>query len=341
MSERFQLSISKSGDIPVYRQIVENITQRVKSGDLNAGDKLPPERELAKQAAVSRGTITRAYEILHNNHIVEIIQGRGTFISKNQNVLVEGRKEQALKRIESMIVQLERLNFSHKEIDILVHLALMEREKAFQDFHLAAVDCNPESLAIFENQLMHVTKGQMTKFLLDEFDTRDDFKKKLSPFDLVITTSTHYSELMGACPGMKNKIIQAAVSPSQQTIIDLAGISETARIGVLCQTRRFVDIVKSKLRELRINMKLVESAFESDTSERLDDFINSRDILIIRPNTEAALAENHKKALENFTKTGGKIIEYHYQIERGTLIQIDEKINDILNRKSHMDGGAF
>lgn len=341
MNMEINLKIDKSSDTPVYRQIVENITQMVKSGIISAGQKLPPERELARRLSASRGTVTRAYEILRRNHVVEIIQGSGTFISKGQDVLMLGRKDVALKKIKSMILSLKKMKFSHREIDLLVNICLMEHEKVFRDFNMAAVDCNPEALSIFELQLSHLTHGHLSKFLLDEFQDSDDFVKKLSPFDLIVTTSTHYAELLSECADYKDKIIQAAVSPSQQTIIDLAGISEKAQIGVICKTRRFQEIVCDKLEELRFNMDKIGKALESDPAEVLSSFIQNHDVLIVYPGANAQLAKSFKQELADLFKRGGEVIEYNYQIERGTLIRIDEKVSEILNVKLDMDGGVF
>ena len=74
-------SIDKNGGVPVYRQLVEEIARRVKSGELRPGDRLPPERELAARLDIARGTVKRAYEKLAENHILDIGHGRGTFVS--------------------------------------------------------------------------------------------------------------------------------------------------------------------------------------------------------------------------------------------------------------------
>ena len=88
-----EFSVNKHHDTPVYRQLVEEITRRVMSGELKPGDKLPPERELAATLDVARGTVKRAYEKLAENHILEIGHGRGTFVSARQDVVPASRKE--------------------------------------------------------------------------------------------------------------------------------------------------------------------------------------------------------------------------------------------------------
>jgi DNA-binding FadR family transcriptional regulator len=65
----------------LYEQIVSQIEQRIEKGDLKVGDQLPSERELAEQLAVSRTAVREAVKALREKGLVEILAGRGTFIT--------------------------------------------------------------------------------------------------------------------------------------------------------------------------------------------------------------------------------------------------------------------
>lgn len=65
----------------LYEQIVERIQESITSGSLRAGEKLPPERELAEQFNVSRTAVREAVKALREKGLVEIRRGRGTFVS--------------------------------------------------------------------------------------------------------------------------------------------------------------------------------------------------------------------------------------------------------------------
>jgi GntR family transcriptional regulator/MocR family aminotransferase len=66
--------------VPVYRQIAGQIRERVESGALAPGDRLPPIRELAHELGVNRDTVALAYEELAAEGVVESRVGRGTFV---------------------------------------------------------------------------------------------------------------------------------------------------------------------------------------------------------------------------------------------------------------------
>jgi len=65
----------------LYEQIVSQIESRIVAGDLKVGDQLPSERELAEQFAVSRIVVREAVKALRQKGLVEILPGRGTFIT--------------------------------------------------------------------------------------------------------------------------------------------------------------------------------------------------------------------------------------------------------------------
>jgi GntR family transcriptional repressor for pyruvate dehydrogenase complex len=65
----------------LYEQIVEQIEQRILTGDLKVGDQLPPERDLAEQFGVSRTAVREAVKALSEKGLVKIQPGRGTFIT--------------------------------------------------------------------------------------------------------------------------------------------------------------------------------------------------------------------------------------------------------------------
>jgi len=65
----------------VYRQISDHIRLEVEDGRLEAGDRLPPIRDLARDLGVNRDTVALAYEELVNAGVAVSTVGRGTFVA--------------------------------------------------------------------------------------------------------------------------------------------------------------------------------------------------------------------------------------------------------------------
>jgi GntR family transcriptional repressor for pyruvate dehydrogenase complex len=64
----------------LYEQVAEQITVWISDNDLRAGDRLPPERELATRLGVSRATLSQALVALEVIGVVEVRHGDGTIL---------------------------------------------------------------------------------------------------------------------------------------------------------------------------------------------------------------------------------------------------------------------
>lgn len=75
--ERLRMSTAK----PSFRRIVDEITEKIKNGELAPGTKLPSTSELAKLYDVSTGTVYRALSLLHDRDLIIGQPGRGTYVA--------------------------------------------------------------------------------------------------------------------------------------------------------------------------------------------------------------------------------------------------------------------
>jgi DNA-binding transcriptional MocR family regulator len=67
---------------PIYAAIVEVIAAGVREGRLAPGERLPPQRDLARAIGVDLTTVTRAYAEAGARRLVEAHVGRGTFVAQ-------------------------------------------------------------------------------------------------------------------------------------------------------------------------------------------------------------------------------------------------------------------
>jgi DNA-binding transcriptional MocR family regulator len=108
-----------AADGPLYRLLAIRIARLADTGELPAGLRLPPERELAAALSVSRNTVAAAYQLLRDEGMAESRQGAGTRI------------------------------VPHRTTPAAVHRAngffsgLLENSVVDADLSLAAVDCAP------------------------------------------------------------------------------------------------------------------------------------------------------------------------------------------------------
>jgi GntR family transcriptional regulator len=70
----------ESGPVPLHHQVYLHLKAALDSEELKVGDRLPPERELAKRYGCSVITIRRALDELAREQRLERTPGRGTFV---------------------------------------------------------------------------------------------------------------------------------------------------------------------------------------------------------------------------------------------------------------------
>ena len=93
------LQIEAHSGIPVYRQIMDQVRYYAAAGQLKPGDRLPSIRELARYLHINPTTIVRAYSELSHGGDVEMIQGKGAFLTDKAALRSGAAVEAELRRL--------------------------------------------------------------------------------------------------------------------------------------------------------------------------------------------------------------------------------------------------
>ncbi|MFF3375213.1 FadR/GntR family transcriptional regulator [Streptomyces sp. NPDC002680] len=67
----------------LYEQVLDRLRNYVVEGGLRAGDRLPPERDLAARLGVSRASVKQAIVVLEVQGLVEARHGGGTYLVRD------------------------------------------------------------------------------------------------------------------------------------------------------------------------------------------------------------------------------------------------------------------
>ena len=79
-TQNLPIALDHRSGVPIYVQIVEQVRQRVSTGELRPGDQLPTVRQMATELRVNFNTVARAYRLLDEAGLISTQQGRGTYI---------------------------------------------------------------------------------------------------------------------------------------------------------------------------------------------------------------------------------------------------------------------
>lgn len=105
----------KSG-IPIYSQIVDEMTMRIASGIYQPGEKLPSVRELATNAGVNPNTMQRALAELKRRGLVYSERTSGRYVTREEAVLKSLHEELARRYFQELDVKLRKIGLSGEEI---------------------------------------------------------------------------------------------------------------------------------------------------------------------------------------------------------------------------------
>lgn len=122
-----KLVLSPSGDTPIYAQLKAQIQAAIFSGELQEGEALPSLRAVAKALRISVLTVTRAYTELEQEGFVTNIQGKGCFVRRADNALLqEQRVRQAEERLQEGIRLAKQAGLDPAGIRQLLDILLQE-----------------------------------------------------------------------------------------------------------------------------------------------------------------------------------------------------------------------
>ncbi|MGM9740505.1 MAG: GntR family transcriptional regulator [Candidatus Cryptobacteroides sp.] len=94
------LKIVEQSLTPSYKQIINQIEEKINSGTLKCGDMLPSISELADATGISKETVKKAYFKLRNNGVVNSTRGIGYFIAAPE----KHRKQRILFLIDKLSI---------------------------------------------------------------------------------------------------------------------------------------------------------------------------------------------------------------------------------------------
>ena len=116
-------------DLPIYAQIMAQITQDIVSGVLSPGARLPSVRDLAMEAGVNPNTMQRALQELERSGMVYSQRTSGRFVTEDTAVIDRAKKSLADEKLREFLEAMGKLGYSREDILSL----LTEKKEEKQD----------------------------------------------------------------------------------------------------------------------------------------------------------------------------------------------------------------
>lgn len=236
----FRYNINPNSDIPIYRQLVDQINAAIRSGALKTGTQMPTVREMAQQLHLSCGTVKRVYDTLREMGDIEMTRRRGSFV-KYVREDRDSRKIRAMAAIDLMIRQLTDMSFSPAEIQIFVNLKMREWGLKWSGIRAALIAPCPECARVYERQLSAIANVQV---MICDLKQIHEYPYSIDEQSDVILASVQDAQLLAGILPDADKLVRVAFAPDPQDMLALSR-TNARRIGVLCESDAYLQLARA------------------------------------------------------------------------------------------------
>jgi GntR family transcriptional regulator len=111
-------AVEWSDGAPIYRQLKDRVVAMLLDGLLKPGDALPSVRQVAAEYQLNPITVSRAYQELADDQLVEKRRGLGMYVTDGANArLLQSERERFLREEWPMMLErIQRLGLTVEEL---------------------------------------------------------------------------------------------------------------------------------------------------------------------------------------------------------------------------------
>ena len=112
------VAVEWSDSAPIYRQLKDRVVAMMLDGVLKPGDALPSVRQVAAEYQLNPITVSRAYQELADEQLVEKRRGLGMYVTDGANArLLQSERERFLREEWPLVMErIQRLGLSIQEL---------------------------------------------------------------------------------------------------------------------------------------------------------------------------------------------------------------------------------
>jgi len=118
--------VDSGSDVPIYRQLVQQVRRDVMLGRLRPGDQLPSVKEVVDALSVNPNTVVKAFGELEHQGMIVRRQGVGTFVAASPPLASLAAAPGLLGPLARWVERARREGLSAEQIRVLLEAALDE-----------------------------------------------------------------------------------------------------------------------------------------------------------------------------------------------------------------------
>jgi GntR family transcriptional regulator len=251
------IHLSRHSDIPVYRQIVAQLTSMIELGQLADGDRLPSTRLLGDNLHINRNTVAHAYALLRDNGLVESRRRGGMVVVGGERARSSSVSRDRAREIVAVAVrECLDLGLDAGDIHSLVSHFVDPVDKLLR---VASVECNADRANYFAAELTEHLGTTVTPLVLGRFAPADEHP------DLVLTTFFHLVEVRKLLRRSDTDVVALVVAPHVRTLVQIAQVPKNRAVGIRYSTEDQAAGIRDSLTQSGItNITVLNGTSDQD-----------------------------------------------------------------------------
>ncbi|WP_228082202.1 GntR family transcriptional regulator [Streptomyces profundus] len=299
--------VSQHSDVPIYRQIVTQLTFMIELGQLRDGERLPGSRLLADNLGINRNTVAHAYRELRERGLVEARGRRGMVVVGGERARADSAaRERARAILASATRACARLGLDPGDIREIV--ARLTAPGADDETPLVSfVECNAERARHFAGALERELGLPVRPLVLGGFDPAAERA------DLVLTTFFHLAEVRGLLRRPTTDVIAIVAAPHVRTLVQIAQVPKDRTVGLWYSTEDQAASIRDSLTQAGITNIAVLAGTSDEQLRDVD--------LVVVPSEMPGLSRQLAGRV--------RVIEYGNVLDAASVRMVAEVVRDL------------
>jgi GntR family transcriptional regulator len=275
-----RLRIEPDSNIPVRRQLVNQLRYLIATGHYAVNDVLPSTRSLGDQLDISFHTVRKAYKELEEEGLLTAKVGSGYTVKERTPLVKSERIERGAEVVESALRKLVGLGLSDAEIESLFQEQANLLDHASLERKLIVVGPHTELNEIWAHQLSTALQQTVRSVPLSQLSRHQDADYAFTPYTYLTRVLDHLprGDTLGFVAHLPARILE-----------DVARLLDRESLGLITRYRDTVPPLSEMLRGgTAFGGQVIGASIEEGT-EHLSNIVEQTDLLLYTPDSKRRL----------------------------------------------------
>ncbi len=311
--------------LPLTGQVEAWIRTQILTGALETGARLPKPETIARRFAVNTNTVREALSRLHDQGVLDVRHGTGTFVAAR----IDRERAANIRTLLSEMVERGRqLELTADEIATAVWA--FDIDARSRTFWLA--DVRHPYLSAFAETLEKHLHGPVRILRLDDPEGNDGEAPVPGARDAVLAPIRLVGEVRSRFPEVATRLFPLRIKLNVKGLVELAALPAAKRLGCICVEEQFARTMGRSIARQGIGLPQSYAAISDRSSVELLE--RDCDAFVV---STAAYDEVRKR---RFDRTLKPLVKLQYEIDLESIETVKHLMNEAAARTGSEKVGA-